>query len=306
MSLQVDSRTPLRTNVSLRPYSTLKIGGNASYFAEPSTLEDLRQALLARNALDCPMYLLGRGSNLLFSDLGFSGLILSMKKFEAGQMYFDHEGRVRVPAGLSLIQLSTACQERGLSGAEFLCHIPGTVGGAVVMNSGFGRPDRPWREMKDIIESVEVMYLDGRQRIYNLEGIQFGYRSSDISRETIVLEATLKLTPGDPARIKEEIALNFQYRNAVQDLRFPSAGSTFKNPSGFNMSSGQMLDRVGMKGERVGDAMVSEKHANFFLNVGRAKAEDVLTLMRRGQTRVFERFGVELEPEVRYVQNGTE
>jgi len=200
-----------------------------------------------------------------------------------------------------LIQLSTACEGKGLSGVEFLCHIPGTLGGAVMMNAGFGRPDSGWREIKDILESVTVMAFNGSVQTIAKEQIEFEYRKTRLPVEGVVLEVLLQLHQQDRKNIQEEVQTNFRYRNSVQDLTYPSAGSTFKNPKGSCFSSGQLLDQAHMKGERAGKAMVSKKHANFILNMGQASARDVLALMTLGRKRVFESFGVQLEPEVKYI-----
>jgi len=303
MSLQADLRAPILTDVSLRSFTTFKIGGRARYFVEPESREDLVAVLAFAREEECPFYLLGRGSNLLFSDDGYDGLVISMRKFDARRISFEGDGYVQVPASVSLIQLNMACQSKGLSGVEFMCHIPGTVGGALVMNAGFGRPEREWREMKDVVASATMMYRNGAVRILDREDINFEYRKTDIPQDCIVMDVMFRLKRTKPEAVQREINENFNYRNSVQDLRYPSAGSTFKNPRGSNLSSGQLLDRVHMKGVRVGDAMVSKKHANFILNVDHAESSDVLTLMGMGRKRVFEAYGIDLEAEVRYVEN---
>jgi UDP-N-acetylmuramate dehydrogenase len=301
MSLQADLKVPIRSNVPLSTHSTLKTGGPARYFAEPTSRDELRELLEFQHGEGCPALFLGRGSNLLFSDAGFDGLVISMKQFQGGKIVFEENSQLCVPASTNLVQLSMACQERGLGGAEFLCHIPGTVGGATVMNAGFGRLSAAWREMKDVIECVTVMLPGGVTETIWKEGLEFEYRKTHLPAQSVVLEVRLQLSPEDPAKIQQEITANFEYRNSVQDLSFPSAGSTFKNPKNNHLSSGQMLERVKMKGQRVGSAMVSEKHANFILNLGGACSEDVLRLMNLGRERVLQFFGVTLEPEVKLI-----
>ena len=301
MNLQASLKAPIYTDVSLKLYTTFKIGGCSKYFAEPRTRSELLSALEFREERGVPLLILGRGSNLLFSDAGYPGLVLSTRKLEIGQMTNLGRGRIRVPAGLGLIRLNLYCKDQGLSGAEFLCHIPGTVGGAVVMNAGFRRRGAPWHEMKDIIESVTVMSFGGTLRELTHRDIRFDYRKTNLGGEDIITEVTLHLESAERQKIDDEIKANFSYRNSVQDLRYPSAGSVFKNPVGSSLTSGQMLERVRMKGMRVGDAMVSTKHANFILNVGQAKSSDVLELMSIAKKRVLEQFGIELEPEIRYV-----
>ena len=303
MNLPVDLKAPIRTNVSLQSYTTFKIGGPARFFAEPRTREELFRVLEFQKLEDLPLLVVGRGSNLLISDTGFSGLVLSLRKLEPDQFSVEADGLLRTAGGMGLFQLALVSQEHSLGGAEFVCHIPGTVGGAIVMNAGFGRRGQPYQEMKDIIESVTVIDPDsnGSVRTISRDEIHFEYRMTDLPKCLIILEARFRLTPKPKKEIEAEIKANFTYRNSVQDLRFPSAGSIFKNPKGSHLTSGQLLERVRMKKMRIGGAMVSERHANFFLNVNHATAQDVLALMTLGQKRVLEEFGVELEPEVKYI-----
>ncbi len=303
MNLPVDLKTPIRTEVSLSSYSTFKIGGPARFFAEPRTREELFQVLEFRKAEALPFLVIGRGSNLLISDNGFQGLVLSLRKLQPDWFSIESDGLVRVSSGMSLFRLSVISQEHSLGGAEFVCHIPGTVGGAIIMNAGFGRREQPYFEIKDIIESITVLDLDSNGSVKTLyrDEIQFDYRKTNLPLGVVVLEAAFRLTPRLKKLVEEEIKANFAYRNAVQDLRFPSAGSTFKNPKGSALTSGQLLDRVKMKKVRIGGAMVSERHANFFLNVDHATSQDVLDLIQLAQKRVFEEFGIELEPEIKYV-----
>jgi len=301
MNLRVDLKPPIRAEVSLKSYSTFKIGGMARFFSEPRTREELLQVLEFEKAEKTPVLIIGRGSNLLISDEGFQGLAISLRQFESD--WYRVEGELlRVSAGMSLFRLTMVSQEQGLSGAEFVCHIPGTVGGAVVMNAGFGRRGHGYFEIKDIFHSCTVLDLETCEiKTLTKEEIRFEYRKTDFNPHSVILEAVFYLHPSSKQLVEEEIKANFAYRNSVQDLRFPSAGSTFKNPPGYSMTSGQLLDRVGMKGMRIGGAMVSERHANFFLNVDHASAQDVLDLIHLAQKKVFEAFGIQLEPEVRFV-----
>ena len=303
MNSPVDLKTPIRTDVPLKSYSTFKIGGPARFFAEPATREELFRVLEFQKAEDIPLFIIGRGSNLLISDRGLPGLAISLRQLEPDWFLVESDGLLRASSGMGLFRLSIVSQEHSLGGAEFVCHIPGTVGGAVVMNAGFSRRGQPYCEIKDILESITVLDLNsnGTSKTLHREDIHFEYRSSNLPPNVVILEAVFRLTPKPKKLIEEEIKANFAYRNAVQDLRFPSAGSTFKNPKGSALTSGQLLERVGMKKVRIGGAMVSERHANFFLNVDRATAQDVLDLINLAQKRVFEEFGIQLEPEVKYV-----
>ena len=306
MNLRTDIKAPIHPDVLLAPHSTFKIGGPARFFAEPQTTEELSQTLEFRKQEGLAVLVVGRGSNLLFSDYGYNGLVLSLRKLESERAVFLEDSRLRVPSGMGLFRLALLGQQNSLGGTEFLCHIPGTVGGAVVMNAGFSRPGEQWHEIREIVESVTVMSLDGLTSVLTPEQLGFGYRKSVLTGETIVLNALLKLYPKPANKIEEEIKANFAYRDSVQDLRFPSGGSTFKNPAGHPLTSGQLLDRAGMKGFRSGGAMISERHANFFINIDHAKANDVLKLMAVAKKRVLEQFGVTLEPEIRFVASGYE
>ena len=303
MSLRLDSRAFIRTDVSLQSFSTFKIGGAARFLAEPTTRDELFQSLeFARSeGLDCVA--IGRGSNILFSDDGFNGLLISLRKLEPEWFYREGETRLRVSGGMSLFRLSIVTQELGLSGAEFVCHIPGTVGGALVMNAGFGRKGGLYQEMKGIFESCTLVKRNSRLNVerYGMNDIAFDYRKTDLPSDVIVMEVEIHLDPKPKSKIQEEIKANFAYRNTVQDLRFPSAGSTFKNPKGSTKTSGQLLEAVKMKGFRIGGAMVSERHANFFLNVDHATAHDMLELIGVAQQRVRDQFGIEIEPEIKLV-----
>lgn len=306
MSSRTALKAPIYPDVALASYSTFKIGGPARFFSEPHTREELALALEFQKNEGLPLLVIGRGSNLLFSDFGYNGLVLSLRKLEPEQVVFQGPAQIRVPSGMGLFRLALLCQQNSLGGTEFLCHIPGTVGGAVVMNAGFGRPGDRWHEIREIVESVTVMDLDGSVRTLGREQLGFGYRTSNLRSERIVLDALLNLHPKSEAEIEEEIKANFSYRNSVQDLRFPSGGSTFKNSKSSELTSGQLLERAGMKGLRVGGAVVSERHANFFINVDQAKAVDILKLMSIGKQRVLEQFGVTLEPEIKFVPSGYE
>ncbi len=301
MSLQVDSKTHIRTNVSLKSYSTYKIGGTARYFAEPQTQDELFRVLEFRCSEGLRVLIIGRGSNLLISDDGFDGLALSLRHMDAEKFSVEHQTDLVVSAGMSLCRVSTLSQEQSLGGSEFLCHIPGTVGGAIIMNAGFGRRGGTYCEIKNILDSFTAIDLNGNFKKIHRDEIQFDYRQTNIPQDLIILAAKFRLAPKDCKEVEAEIKANFAYRNEVQDLRYPSAGSTFKNPKNSTLTSGQLLDRVQMKKVRIGGAMVSDRHANFFLNVDHATSQNVLDLISEAKKRVFEEFGVQLHPEVRYV-----
>lgn len=305
MNLPPDSI--IQTNIPLCRYSTFQIGGPAQYFAQPATREQLMQLLEYQRQNQLQFTLIGRGSNVLFSDEGFPGLVICLQRFENDRVFFNPaQGTVKASAGVSLFRLSALCQEKGASGLEFTCHIPGTVGGAVWMNAGFGRRDRPYQEIKDVLESVTAINPAGELVTLFRDEIEFDYRKSSLDGY-FILDAIFRVQTTTPEQVREEVRSNFAYRNSVQDLRYPSAGSVFKNPKKqSNLSSGQLIEKVGLKGTKVGGAMISEKHGNFILNIGQAKAVDVLTLVHLAKIRVKDSFGIELEPEVRIVMPETQ
>ncbi len=299
--MNLPNESLIQGNVPLCRYSTFQIGGLAQFFSQPTQREQLVDLFEFQKKSGVPYVVMGRGSNVLFSDDGFPGLVISLQKFEADKINFSPEGLVKVSAGFNLYRLSRLCQLQGVSGLEFVCHIPGTVGGAVWMNAGFGRPDKPYTEIKDVLESVTVLGKDGKIRILNRSDINFTYRESNL-HGYMILDATFRVKKSTTEKVLADVQANFTYRNAVQDLRYPSAGSVFKNPNKKSkFSSGQLIDKVGLKGYRIGGAMISEKHGNFIVNVGQAKARDVLALIELVQNRVKEFFDVELEPEVKII-----
>jgi len=302
-SKRLDLKTLLRSEVSLARYSTFQIGGRARFFSEPSSTAELELLLQFARSEELPLLIIGKGSNILFPDEGFPGLVITLIRFEQNRIVFD-PGRSTVTAssGINLYRLATATRDAGLSGLEFLSHVPGTLGGALVMNAGFSRERGFKREIGDLVEEVTVLGRDGEIRRLAPDQIIFDYRQTNLE-DWIILEARLRLKPGPPEVIQAEILANFAYRNGVQDLRYPSAGSVFKNPQGKQGSSGQLIEQVGLKGHRIGGAMISDRHANFIVNRGGARASDVIELIKLSQEKVLEAFGVRLEPEIRIITN---
>lgn len=296
-------KAPLRFNVSLARYSTFQIGGPARYFSEPSNLEDLQAVLHFAREERVAVLAIGKGSNILFPDEGYPGLVITLIHFDPQKIVCDRErATVTAASGVSLYRLALAARDAGLSGTEFLSHIPGTLGGALVMNAGFSRFPGKKMEIGDSVEEVTVLTGEGGIKRLGKEELQFAYRKSNLSG-IVILEARLKLFPRDPKEIEKEIHANFSYRNRVQDLRFPSAGSVFKNSGSPLGSSGQLIEKAGLKGTRRGGAMISDKHGNFIVNTGGARASEVLELIALAQRKVFEKFGVRLEPEIRIIRN---
>lgn len=298
-----EPKTLLRSDVSLARYSTFQIGGNARFFSEPASLEELRFLLDFARTEELPFLAIGKGSNILFPDDGFPGLVITFIHFAPNNIVFDEEREgVTASSGVNLYRLALAARDAGFGGLEFLSHIPGTLGGALMMNAGFSRLPGQKREIGDWVEEVTVITSEGELRCLKREELLFHYRETSLEG-MIILEARLKLYRAKPEKIQEEIQACFRYRNGVQDLRYPSAGSVFKNPQGKQGSSGQLIDKVGLKGKKIGGAMISDRHANFIVNIGGARSTHVKDLITLAQDRVLETFGIHLEPEIRIIRS---
>ncbi len=274
-------------------HTTFRIGGPARYFFMPKNMEEVRLLLSYCRTEQKRYMVLGNGSNMLFPDEGYDGIVICIGKAmsdiraEGTSLYAE--------AGALLSKTAAAARDNGLTGLEFAAGIPGTVGGAMVMNAGaYGG------EMKDIIRSVDVLEYDGTVRSYTNEEMKFGYRKSAINADRVVLGARIELQSGEREAIDAELNRLKEARLAKQPLEYPSAGSTFKRPEGY--FAGKLIDDSGLRGYRVGGAMVSEKHCGFVINYDRATAQDVITLIEDVKQRVYERYRVMLEPEVRIVR----
>ena len=299
MSSSITSTPALQRNVSLAPYTTLHIGGSADFFAEPETEAQLLQLLRWAKQEGLSSFILGNGSNVIFEDTGYKGLVISMRRFERDRILMDFDrSRVTVSAGVSLSRLSRFCQESGLAGIEFLAQIPGTVGGALVMNAGFSRHPGQQSAIGDLVDEVRVLQKDGTPVTLSRSEMQFSYRHSNLEGYWL-LEATLALWRRPKEQIQNEMMANRDFRKARQDIREPNAGSIFKNPGEAHPSAGALIEQAGLKGARIGGIQVSEQHANYFINKGNASCADVVQLTQEVQRKVFHETGITLEPEIR-------
>ncbi|MCH1984272.1 UDP-N-acetylmuramate dehydrogenase [Ruminococcus sp. OA3] len=277
----------------MKNHTTFRIGGPADYFVSPRNAGQTADVLRLCRDEKIPGCIIGNGSNLLVSDDGYRGVIIQLYRNMSG---ITVEGiRIRAQAGALLSQIGSRALEHGLTGMEFAAGIPGTAGGAVVMNAGaYGG------EMKDILAEVTVLKQDGEILVIPADRLELGYRTSIIKREHyIVLEAVFELEKGDISAIRERMDELKRQRCEKQPLEFPSAGSTFKRPQGY--FAGKLIMDAGLRGYRVGGAMISEKHCGFVVNVQDATARDVRNLMEHVRKEVKARFGVELEPEVKFL-----
>lgn len=275
----------------MKRHTTFRIGGPARYFVMPTTAEALKGTLEACREAGIPYYILGNGSNLLVSDTGYSGVIIQLFK---NMNQINVEGRtVAAQAGALLTKVAHEAARESLTGLEFASGIPGTIGGAMVMNAGaYGG------EMKDVVEKVLVLTPEGELLWLAKEELELGYRTSILAKKGyIVLEAVLRLEEGASAQIEERMEELKEARVSKQPLEYPSAGSTFKRPEGY--FAGKLIVDAGLRGFCVGGAQVAEKHCGFVINRGDATAQDVLDLIAHVKAEVKRQFGVELEMEVK-------
>lgn len=289
----------IRLNEPMSRHTSFRIGGPADVFAVPRDRSDLSSLIRETAARKLPVFILGAGTNLLVRDGGFRGVVISMERIsgiEEERRYRSIGGVycvVRAEAGAMLSRLLGFAAERGLSGLEFAAGIPGTVGGAVCMNAGTSKG-----EIGDVIDSV-TMISPSEEVIKTREEMEFGYRRASIPAGHAVVETRLVLRLDDTERIKARVQDILKRRQQTQPLTLPNAGSIFKNP--IDEAAGRLIEKAGLKGAAVGDAEVSERHANFIVNKGGAKAGDVIRLMEMVQVRVFEVYGVRLEPEIKII-----
>lgn len=283
----------VRISEPMNRHTTFRIGGPADYFLLPSTAEEVKKILEICKEKELPYFILGNGSNLLVSDEGYCGVIIQLYRNYGGIIV---EGtNIRAGAGALLSQIASAAKNASLTGFEFAGGIPGTLGGAVVMNAGaYGG------EMKDVLKEVTVMTEQGEIMTIPAEKLEMGYRTSLVKKAGyLVLEAVISLKAGDVEEIKAIMKDLTEKRVSKQPLEYPSAGSTFKRPEGY--FAGKLIMDAGLRGYQVGGAQVSEKHCGFVINKGNATAADVCGLMKDVQEKVQEQFGVTLEPEVKFL-----
>lgn len=285
--------TDVRLDEPMSKHTTWRIGGAADVLAVPKTEMELRGAVLAAGELNLPITVIGRGSNALVLDGGIRGLVI---KLHDGFATIDVDGNtLTAMAGRSYVSAANIAVKHGLAGLEFATGIPGTVGGAVMMNAGaYGR------ETREVLVFADVMGPDGEIRRFTNADLHFGYRYSILKdQQGIVVQAKFQLVASDKAALVQKVKAWSARRIETQPLSKPNCGSVFRNPEG--TFAGHLIESAGLKGLRRGGAEISEKHANFIINSNHAKAEDVLWLIRHAQKSIREQFGVELETEVRFL-----
>lgn len=290
---------PFAEQEPLAAHTTFRIGGPAEFWCTPHDAEELRTTLGCCKKVGARFYLLGNGSNTLFSDEGFDGAVIDLRGLtpSIAAQELQQEVLLTVGAGMTLGRLCAEAQQRALTGLEFACGIPGTVGGAVYMNAGaYGG------ELKDVLESVS--YLDEELQLHTLpvSELNMGYRTSIFEKNPswCVLSATVRLKKGDAAQILAQMQEYLERRREKQPLEWPSAGSTFKRPQG--AFAGRLIEECGLRGFTVGGAQISEKHCGFVINKGGATCADVVALTEEVKRIVREKTGYVLEREIRVVK----
>lgn len=281
----------VRCDEPMSSHCTFRAGGTAKYYVIPDEYTKVRDVLRLCVEENIPYYVIGNGSNLLVQDDGFDGVIIEIDSSLAEIEINGNE--VVAKAGAKLSKIAVKALNESLTGFEFAHGIPGNLGGAVTMNAGaYGG------EMKDVLKWVKVLDNNGEMKTLKAEELELGYRTSIIVKEKmIVLEACIELHKGNRDEIEKYMKELMAKRKEKQPLEYPSAGSTFKRPEGY--FAGKLIQDAGLKGYRVGGAMVSEKHSGFVINYDNATATDIINLMKDVRKKVYEEFQVTLEPEVK-------
>lgn len=282
-------------NVSLKDFTSLKIGGNAEFFFQPTNVEELKTAIVWAKLHNHNISILGGGSNTLVSDGGVKGLVISMRKYSGIESYED-DGflKIEAKAGTPKTLLLKEFLKYKLAAAEFLAGLPGDVAGGVVMNAGISEESIKPREFCEIVDWVDVVRDTSIVRIEK-DDLEFAYRKSKGWQPGIIARVGFKWPLQADANVLDRVKALNKARMTKQPLEFPNGGSVFINPPGHK--SGRLIEECGLKGFKIGDAQVSEKHANFIINTGNAKARDVLELIKHIQKTVLEKKGVSLHPE---------
>ena len=284
----------IKENEPLANHTSMKIGGPADILIEPSSIENLGKAVEVIKNSGVKWTVIGRGSNLLVSDKGIEGAVI---KLGSGLDDLEIDGtRVTAGGGLSLVNFAITISRKGLSGLEFAGGIPGSIGGAVYMNAGAHGSD-----ISQILEKAYVLFEDGSLEWLTNKEMKFSYRTSVLQKERpgIVVGAIFQLEEGNKDEIVAELQKNKDYRKETQPYNFPSCGSVFRNP--LPNYAGNLIEKSGLKGHQIGGAQISELHANFIVNKGNAKAEDVLGLIQHVKDTVLDLHGVKMETEVEII-----
>ena len=283
---------------ALGRHTSFRIGGPAAVWAEPRDIKELKKIVIFAGENRIPTFVMGGGTNVLVKDEGFNGIVINLGSSSFKQIKISGS-TIKVGAGYGVPALVRSSCSKGLGGLESLIGIPGTVGGAVYMNAG-GWSSPLYKNIGDYVTSLKVMDPKGDIKTLKKEALLFGYRSSNLSMY-IILEAVLKLSQEESSDLKSRCSKFLKMKRDKQVLDAPSAGCVFKNPKDSQFTTGQMIDMLGLKGRIEGGAQVSEKHANFIINRGRASCEDVLDLINVIRKKVMENYKIPLELEIKII-----
>ena len=294
----------VRFDCSMAQHTTFRVGGPAESLYEAKDAENLQRVIAFLNREKIPYIVVGKGSNLLVKDEGLEGVVILLRGPLASMAQENtdppvsnlrtHDMTVHAGAGLPIADLLIHCRDSGYGGLEFLAGIPGTVGGAVAMNAGaFGK------EIGDWVKEINVITAEGGVVARNRSQLKFSYRALHMEKKSVIIGACLKVDTGTGKTVAKRIAGYLKRRKESQPIEFPSAGSIFKNPP--NDYAGRLIELAGLKGNKIGGAMISEKHANYIVNTGDATAKDILDLLTLIQEKVKKENGIKLEPEIKIV-----
>jgi UDP-N-acetylmuramate dehydrogenase len=294
----------IQFDCSMAQYTTFHVGGPAESLYEARDADDLRRVVVFLNKEEIPYLVVGRGSNLLVKDEGLEGVVILLRGPLADMAKEktdlsvpnteEYNMTIHAGAGLPIADLLVHCRDAGYGGLEFLAGIPGTVGGAVAMNAGaFGR------EIGDRVKEIRVITAGGQIVVRNRSQLKFSYRALHMEKKSVIIGVCLIIDPEEANTVSKTIAGYLKKRKESQPMGYPSAGSVFKNPP--NDYAGRIIEHAGLKGKKIGGAMISEKHANYIVNTGDATAKDILELLSLVQEKVKKENGIKLEPEIKIV-----
>ena len=282
----------IRFHYPMHELTTYQVGGPAEVLWEARDLMTLKKVIGYLSVENIPYHVLGKGSNLLVTDTGIDGVMILLKGSLATIKAGPEDSLLWAGGGLHLTDLMKWCRRKGMSGLEFMAGIPGTVGGAVVMNAGaFGQ------EIGEKVQAIQCVVPGGEEVLKNRSKLEFSYRRLHVQEGSTIVNACFQLSPSTPEKVAEQMVDFLRTRKETQPYGAPSAGSVFKNPPGDH--AGRLIEKAGLKGRKIGGAMVSEKHANYILNKGNATAKDILSLMELVRFEVKRTSGIDLEPEIK-------
>lgn len=291
------SKENIQYQEQMTKHTTFKIGGLAECFIKVETIEDLKEILETAKKNDIPITIIGNGSNVLVLDKGISGITLKINLEKIEKQEKGNTIKLTVGAGEKLGKLARMCLKEEITGLEELSGIPGTIGGAVRMNAG-----AHGKEIKNLVKTVKCMDYQGKEKVFEAQELQFGYRTSRFKKEKyIITEVTLEMQKGKKEEIQAKMEEYATYRKEKQPIEYPSAGSTFKR--GKDFITAKLIDEAGLKGYSVGDAEISTKHSGFVINKGNATAKEVLELVEHIQQTIEQKFGKKVELEIEIMGN---